>query len=296
MIDTVEDKQILLSVICPIRDMAGKLDFITEWIFECKKNKQIQVIMIVDESKDSTKIDIQRLCGNEQNCHVLEGRFNNPGGARNLGLRFAKGEWVCFWDSDDIPNVKEFLRMCEFASKNNADICFGHYEKYNELTFKREKSEVWTMEVNSNLKIVARNPGIWRIVFSKDLIKNNRFELIRMAEDQIFIMQTVLKCKRPTFYNGFVYTYAFGSNYHATKNKTALKDLKTANSKSRQILSEALKSPYYKFAEMITLKINISYIKYGSFSEKIDGSLKFGKLIYLKLAKVLIDKMKLDRF
>ena len=53
--------------------------------------------------------------------HYLE-QTQGPGGARNYGLRCAKGEYICFLDSDDWLDERYVEVLCEAISSSGADM------------------------------------------------------------------------------------------------------------------------------------------------------------------------------
>ncbi len=61
--------------------------------------RDIEVIVVDDGSKDSTR-DVVRGFG--ERVTLLEQANKGPGAARNLGLRAASGDYICFLDSDDL--------------------------------------------------------------------------------------------------------------------------------------------------------------------------------------------------
>jgi len=79
-----------------------------ETIGDCLRSLSIQagedveIIVVDDGSKDSTKIKIKSLRAqlNDKNITLLEQEHKGPGEARNLGARYAKGEILVFVDAD----------------------------------------------------------------------------------------------------------------------------------------------------------------------------------------------------
>ena len=100
---------ILASVICPVRGMGGKLNLVRKWIEEISHNPQIEIILVHDIADTLTGEELMEISNTYRNTRVTEGYFGNPGSARNAGLEICLGKSVVFWDSDDEPNVENFL-------------------------------------------------------------------------------------------------------------------------------------------------------------------------------------------
>jgi glycosyltransferase involved in cell wall biosynthesis len=255
------------SVICPVFNMAGRLMLLEEWIGKLSSNPQIEIIIINDYSDDATSSELKAICQRYDNLKFIEGNFGNPGSARNAGLEICQGKWVVFWDSDDRPDVENFLEVLKANEELNPDICFGLYKTFDENSQQISESPAWSLDTKRDLSTVALNPGIWRIVFARDLIQGMRFEPLRMAEDQIFICEAILRARELVFADRQIYTYFTGSMNHLTKNSAALQDLLPAFKKT----SEILKSSTVEVAPFLSLmaaKQMISGGRYGNMTTK----------------------------
>ncbi len=216
--------------------MAGRLQTLKEWVGKLSSNPQIEIIIINDYSDEATSAELRAIYEENENLKLIEGNFGNPGSARNAGLEICQGKWVIFWDSDDKPDVENFLTLLNYIDVRSPDICFGVYKIFNEISHLTSESPAWSSDTRKDLNTVARNPGIWRIVFARDLIQGLSFEPLRMAEDQIFICQAISRASKFVFADNQIYTYFTGSNSHLTKNSAALQDLLPAFKKTSEIL------------------------------------------------------------
>ena len=124
-------------------------------------------------------------------------------------------------------------------------------------------SPAWFSDRESNLNVVAQNPGIWRTIFAKELIEEIRFEPLKMAEDQIFISKALLSAREIAFSDTQIYTYFTGSLNHLTKNHSALQDLFPAFKRTMEIL-KASSPELSPLISLMAAKQFISGIKYGN--------------------------------
>ena len=159
------------------------------------------------------------------NCEVINGNFGGPGAARNHAIDISLTPWLCFWDSDDYPHIASVVDAVQGASTKNSSVIIGAFNR------SRSDSKFHTEDNFSSsrsLETVAEDPGIWRMVFSQDAIDQNRFENIRMAEDQIFLFDLNLSRKEIFFTPKCFYTYFTTGHDKLTLNRKALNDLDLA--------------------------------------------------------------------
>lgn len=264
------------SVICPVFNMAGRLQLFEEWVGKLSAYPQIEVIIINDYSDEATSAELKVICQRYDNLKFIEGNFGNPGSARNAGLEICQGRWIIFWDSDDEPHVENFLTLVKSNEESNPDICFGRYKIFNEKSHLISESSVWSEDTNRNLSSIAQNPGIWRIIFARDLIEGMRFEPLRMAEDQIFICEAVLRARKIGFADNQIYTYFTGSINHLTKNSAALQDLLPAFKKTSEIFKSS-KVEVTSFLGLMAAKQMISGARYGNMRTRLGLLVAFAR-------------------
>lgn len=106
--------KIVLSIIIPAYNCEQHIDkCITE--LACLNSSQIQIIIVNDGSSDNTA---KRLFDLKQknaadNMTVLSQDNKGVSAARNLGMKFAKGQFVTFYDADDILITGKFDELLD---------------------------------------------------------------------------------------------------------------------------------------------------------------------------------------
>lgn len=212
-----------LSAVVPVARMASKLNFLEAWIKECA-GKSVEILLMHDFYDEATSHELKELIANnlESNIIFREDNFGSPGQARNMGIQLAKGEWIAFWDSDDIPNVEIVLEIIQKESKNQElDVIIGQYK-----VFDISKNVLMNKtHLDSSLNDVALNPGVWRMLFRRKSIKEIRFPPFKMAEDQNFLSTLSLPEKYFSFSNDIFYTYYIGNIGQLTSQKLAVNDI-----------------------------------------------------------------------
>lgn len=110
----------MISIIVPIynveRYLRKCLDSIANQTY-----KEFEVLMINDGSTDRSA-DIAETYLHDNRFQLINKSNGGQGQARNVGLENAKGEYVCFIDSDDFIALEYLEILYELLKNNNADI------------------------------------------------------------------------------------------------------------------------------------------------------------------------------
>ena len=192
-----------------------------KYIEQCLKScinqtmKDIEIILVNDESTDNTLEILNRYSEKDKRIIVINQKNTGPGLARNRGLDIAKGEYVFFVDSDDFfeKNLCEETYNC--AVKNNADAVLFNYKHYDtdgktlleKYNVKKDLYDKFNSNIIPNsfndletIKNAVFNVdcAAWKYILKKEfLIANNiRFPNIRPAgEDMPFTLEVKLSAK-----------------------------------------------------------------------------------------------------
>jgi glycosyltransferase involved in cell wall biosynthesis len=195
---------------------------------------RISFILVHDFQEVDTQTELRRFLenNNPRNVEFIEGHFHSPGVARNQGIPRVTTQWVTFWDSDDEPQLERVIKFFDSRNPNtpSPDLIIGNYAT------KTEKGHLSTHKMESNLREVALNPGLWRIIFKTEVLKNNRFEDFLMAEDQVFLAGICLPSRVIEFTPEVFYIYISHHNGQLTKSSEALKDLHRSTAKMFELL------------------------------------------------------------
>ena len=103
----------IISVIIPVYNAE-------EYLNACLKSLQDQsftafeVWLINDGSKDQSGIICDTYQAQDSRFHVIHKPNGGVSSARNMGLKMAKGKWICFVDSDDTVE-KDYLQILHQA-------------------------------------------------------------------------------------------------------------------------------------------------------------------------------------
>ena len=229
----INSNSTLLTIVTHISQMAGRLQNLQTWL-SCLGNLSVEVILIHDKKDEITGVALRKMIHELDDSRImfLEGNYGGPGLARNAGIQIATGEWVCFWDSDDIPQVQDFYIMVQAAEASKSECAAGGFTAVHDTNGKRKLH----LLSKDYLKEIAINPGIWRFAFKRNELKDLWFSNLMMAEDQVFLANFNIPDRRIEIFSKSVYQYFIGENFHLTKSKESLKDLPRAINHSLSLI------------------------------------------------------------
>lgn len=80
-----------------------------------------ELILVDDGSPDNSPAICYEYAVKDSRIKVIHKVNGGVSSARNVGLDVAKGEWICFVDSDDLIEADYMQKMYEAAINNNSD-------------------------------------------------------------------------------------------------------------------------------------------------------------------------------
>ena len=164
-------------------------------------DSEYEVIIINDGSSDSTLDILNSYKQTYSNLIIIDKENGGPSSARNAGLDIAKGEYVFFFDADDILEGDALSTMYETASEKQADLLIGKYDIFNRHTTiaihnlddlieleeidKYNTDILWTFSLSNKL-------------FRRDLIEkfNIRLPPVSYSEDGAFLTQFLYRSSK----------------------------------------------------------------------------------------------------
>ncbi len=128
-----------LSIIVPVYNMAadGKLEYCLDSLV--RQTIQDYEIIAVDDCSTDNSLSILQ---NYEKCypdkfHAVHSEVNrHQGGAKNIGLKLAKGDWIGFIDSDDWIAEDMYERLVARAEAAGADLAGCDYSLTQEHSMK----------------------------------------------------------------------------------------------------------------------------------------------------------------
>lgn len=136
--------------------------------------ENIELLIIDDNSTDCTRDIVLSI--NDSRIKYIK-NITNLGAcaSRNIGIDFAKGNYVAFQDSDDSWRPNKLSNQVEDLLKHNADIVFCSMLNTNTKTiFPKEKID-YSKSVHSQF-LEHNKAGTQTILGKSEIFKNNKFD------------------------------------------------------------------------------------------------------------------------
>ena len=107
----------MLSIIVPVRNETDSLEDIFNYFTNNLIEEDYEVLIINDFSEDDTLLKAKQLNERNKNIKVFNNKKKGLGGAINLGITNASGDFVTIMmadRSDDIEDLKEYYKLIKF--------------------------------------------------------------------------------------------------------------------------------------------------------------------------------------
>lgn len=180
---------ILFSIIIPTYNRAS---FIVNTInaFVAQSYPRFEIIVVDDGSKDNTEEVMKSVTDPRVSYHKKEN--GERGAARNYGLAIAKGDYVNFFDSDDLAYPTHLEAACRAVLQlGHPEVFHMGYDikspegkllsEHNSFNGDIEKYAIRTKQVSINALFVKRQVA--------DAIRFSENRLLSASEDALFLCQ-----------------------------------------------------------------------------------------------------------
>jgi glycosyltransferase involved in cell wall biosynthesis len=270
-------RDVKVSIIVPISNMEGRLDLIKDWLPQASAIG-FQTILVCNNCDDNTFSELSEFSTSQKLSRVLilESPRLGPGLGRNEGLKHAIGEFVAFWDADDLGNVQALNSLVSSADpKVNLFVCNYMIVDSNG----RESVMIFGKDSKQALFDLCMNPGVWRMVFNREFISDCRFGTSSMGEDQVFLAQVLTKSPVMFFSDEVVYRYHTGFSSQLTSKKENLFGIVTSLNEIYKIKRE-INPEFGEMVDLIQTRLLMTLFLRGSLALKKEAAKQFFKLIF----------------
>lgn len=189
----------LVSIVIPVYNVAPYLEKCISSL-QNQTHKELEIICVNDGSTDDSLTILTQIAESDGRIHVFskENEAKGAAPARNMGLKYASGEYIMVLDSDDFFEEDMIEKLLNKALKTNADmvICTArHYDHFNQCSasiFKRPEfnyapqKEPFSWKDCPQYIFQISEFVAWNKFFKRDFFEKNnlRFEGIPISDDQ----------------------------------------------------------------------------------------------------------------
>jgi len=222
-----------MSVIMPVHNA---VNYVREAISSILNQSlhEFQLIIIDDGSSDGSENICDEYARQDKRIEVYHYKNLGISKARNIGLQFVRGEYICFCDHDDVYKDNLLEENYELAKKFNVDIVkFGveciqvfrdgtcrNVPSYNTISCEgkfdicKSESSFFNYYYCSNL--------VWNGIYRSSIIKDNCLQFPEAmkfgCEDGYFCME-LFQCSHSIYYNKKNYYTHFSRENQSTSFK-----------------------------------------------------------------------------
>lgn len=203
----------LVSIVIPVYNTERYLDRCVYSVVN-QTYENLEILLIDDGSHDNCPEMCDRWAKKDKRIRVIHKQNAGLGMARNTGIEYATGDYICFFDSDDYvaPNAVEEA-YCD-AERHNSDIvCFGLCKLGSDGKVKErfvpnpgkslfEKNEIrdhflvgltgldpktgkkWNVSMSSCSKLYSMDlirRSSWRFVSEREIISEDFYSILQLC-------------------------------------------------------------------------------------------------------------------
>lgn len=268
-----------LSIIVPVYNMAGegKLNFCMDSLL--KQTVTDYEIIAVDDASTDNSLEILRGYAQKypKKVHVIAHEINKrQGGAKNTGLKVAKGEWIGFIDSDDWVTPDYYEKLLKKAEETGADMVGCDYSLVKEHTFETGQvvqnntlEQTGILDKEKHGRLIMRSGSMVIKIYKHQVIKENHLEFPEgiFYEDNCagpiwsLYFKQFEKVEEPMYY---YYQHDTSTVHYVTEKKC--EDRMTAAGlllkevRDRGFLEEYYRETEYRFTELYFVNTLFSYM------------------------------------
>lgn len=197
-----------VSIIVPVYDSVKQLPRCINSILS-QSFADFELLLIDDGSKDGSSELCDEFAKRDSRIKVFHKKNGGVSSARNLGLDNSSGQYLTFVDSDD-EMLPGFL---ELAMRHPYDVVSGGIQYVGGEGSRDEIKAPAEYHDNEDIMKVAyegtpRFRGPYAMVWRREAIADTRFdETMRLAEDSVFSLLCLSKCKSMYVLEENVYVY-----------------------------------------------------------------------------------------
>ena len=203
----------LISVIVPVYKVEKYLDRCVESIVN-QTYKNLEIILVDDGSPDNCGAMCDKWAEKDSRIKVIHKENGGLSDARNAGMDIATGDLMGFVDSDDwihenyICYMLQAIKICdaEIAACDISIVTDDDSVKSEKMNF--DYVEYTNEEAMSYLTQGQKVRAVaWNKLYSKKLLKNERFPYGRFHEDEFFTYKIIGKTNKVLYVNCPLYYY-----------------------------------------------------------------------------------------
>lgn len=208
-----------ISIIVPIYNVEKYIEKTIKTILQ-QSYENIEVLLINDGSTDNSKLICEKFCSLDKRVKLINKKNGGLSSARNVGIKYAKGELIVFIDGDDYIENDMMEKLYNAIKVSNADIAICNFDFVDDHEAVIKNEYVVRNQILSPEECLHKLIGdkyfyyvtAWNKMYKKDIFKKYQFPLGKIHEDEFIIHHIFKDCKRITTIADTLYHYVQRNN------------------------------------------------------------------------------------
>ena len=148
--------------------------------------QDFELLVIDDGSTDNTEELMLDAAKKDQRIRYIYQDNAERSAARNHGIELAKGNYICFLDSDDIYLDNHLSSFLETIEKNEYPVAMVLGNSMSELNGERKKDPPYVTQTNEPIELVLKiSICSQRVCLHSSILKEFKYDInLRVGEDQ----------------------------------------------------------------------------------------------------------------
>ena len=205
----------MISIIVPVYNIQSDLARCMESLLR-QSYADFEVLLVDDGSDDESNKVCREYAERDKRISVISLEHTGVGGARNAGLKQAKGEYITFVDGDDVVHNRYLETLLALLTRTESDVAICTYRIIHGEPHPDDDAAV---AIDDSCNILLRDKLIENIfdgyvfrtvtakLYKKAVIGSAEFDKFDFAEDMEFNSRVFQRVKRAAFISAPLYTW-----------------------------------------------------------------------------------------
>lgn len=202
----------MISIIIPVYNgekyLRKCLDSVTGQSFQ-----DVEILIVNDGSKDRSQQILEEYAARDTRIQLICQENKGVSAARNAGLDRARGEYIFFFDCDDVLMNDALKALHAAALSTGADLVIGNYKYLHQATGELQTPGQWVRscvfsgsEILQCCHLTCLPPNkLWK----RSLIEEHGIRMydLKMGEDLSFFLRVLTRCQKVATVEDCIFHY-----------------------------------------------------------------------------------------